>query len=186
MSFVYGNRTGGVVAPSDFADNEGGAVVASESVVETAGDEVVEPAAMTSEPSPLAVEVSAVVPVPRPKPVVVEEVTPTVAVTLPGIEETVSKPTVVEESSAGTSLLDLVANGTVAALRSTSPNVPSAAENAVFGFVRTLGAENRSDTEIGTMLQRAHDTRAITVPSRFLNDRGQIDMRTILNAMGQQ
>lgn len=79
--------------------------------------------------------------------------------------------------------LKKVTYGTVAALRGPGPGLPSAAESALFGFVRSVSEAGRSPEAIGAMLAEAQADGTLTVPARFLKADGQIDVAAIFAAM---
>lgn len=146
----------------------------------------------TDLPPPPPPRLSSDAPVP---PLRVEAVKPAVAVrAVTGSLQPVARPTaprlgdrVAPLPLGGTSFMDEVTLGTVAALRGGSATrLPSAAETALLGFARVLAAEGRTAPEITRVLDEARAEGTLEIPARFLRPDGDIDIAAILAGIGQR
>jgi hypothetical protein len=75
--------------------------------------------------------------------------------------------------------------GTLNALRAPSASPSDTADGDLFGFVRSLQPERRSQAQIASMLQRAYDAGTLQIPPKFLLPDGGVDVATLLRAMAQ-
>lgn len=123
------------------------------------------------------------------EPLRILDVEPTAAAAASDIEtlsQTTSAPIEAAPSTASLSLLDQVTLGTVDALRRPVPDLPTANESAIFGFVRSLNPSRRPSTEIASMLGRAHAAGTLDIPERYLLPNGRVNIGAILTEMERQ
>jgi len=138
---------------------------------------------------PVVSEVIAIAPVAMaPKPIETDSVTATF--TAPVV---VQEPVQTAPSSEAfirmynnETMMDRLTYGTVAALRTPSATLPTAAESAVFGFVRSLNNGTRSEDEITRMLLRAQAAQALIIPKKYLFENGTINTALILSEVRNQ